>query len=114
MESETGYSRLCGCRSAMAKTESKLRASAKTGHTGWHITEYGDQLMNWIDSPSSSNITRFGYDDATQVLYVEFKNGSVYQYFDIPENVFEQMKAASSKGQFLAQNIKGAYRYARL
>ena len=70
--------------------------------------------MNWIDSPSSSNITRFRYDDATQVLYVEFKNGSVYQYFDIPENVFEQMKAASSKGQFLAQNIKGAYRYARL
>ena len=70
--------------------------------------------MIWIDSPESSNITRFAYDNATQVLFVEFRNGGVYQYFDVPESVFEQMKAAPSKGQFLAQNIKGAYRYARL
>lgn len=70
--------------------------------------------MNWIDSPESSTINRFGYDDASQVLAVEFKSGSTYQYFDVPSNVFEQMKSASSKGQFLAQNIKGAYRYARL
>lgn len=69
--------------------------------------------MNWIESPESSNIARFGYDDATQVLFVEFKNGSVYHYFDVLESVFEQMKTAPSKGQFLARNIKGAYRYAR-
>jgi hypothetical protein len=70
--------------------------------------------MNWIDSPESSTISRFGYDDPSQVLAVEFKTGSTYQYFDVPGNVFEQMKSASSKGQFLAQNIKGTYRYARL
>jgi len=70
--------------------------------------------MNWIESPESSSISRFGYDDAIQVLFVEFKNGSVYQYFDVPEPVFEQMKSAPSKGQFLAQVIKGAYRYARV
>lgn len=69
--------------------------------------------MIWIDSPESSNISRFGYDDISQVLCVEFKSGGVYQYFDVSESVFEQMKAAPSKGQFLAQNIKGAYRYAR-
>lgn len=69
--------------------------------------------MNWIESPESSNIGRFRYDDANQVLFVEFKNGSLYQYFDVPQNVFEQMKTVPSKGQFLAQNIKGAYRYAR-
>jgi len=70
--------------------------------------------MIWIDSPESSNITRFGYDDGNQVLFIEFKNGGVYQYFDVPQNVFDQMKAASSKGQFLAQVVKGAYRYARM
>ena len=70
--------------------------------------------MNWIESPESSNIARFGYDDANQVLFVEFKNGGVYQYFDVPQNVFEQMKTAPSKGQFLAQSIKGTYRYARM
>ena len=69
--------------------------------------------MNWIESPESSNITRFGYDDASQILFVEFKNGSVYQYFDVPHGVFEQMENAPSKGRFLAESIKGWYRYAR-
>lgn len=68
--------------------------------------------MDWIDSPESSNVSRFGHE--YEALFVEFKNGSVYQYFDVPETVFDQMKAASSKGQFLAQNVKGRYRYARV
>ena len=70
--------------------------------------------MNWIDTPESSNISRFGYDENNRVLGVEFKSGGVYHYFDVPEAVFAQMKNASSKGQFLAQNIKGAFRYARV
>jgi len=71
-------------------------------------------MMNWIESPESSNITRFGYDEANQVLFVEFNNGSIYQYFDVTQSVFEQMQTAPSKGRFLAQNIKGTYRYARV
>lgn len=69
--------------------------------------------MDWIETPESSNVTRFRYDENTQMLTVEFKNGTAYNYFDIPVAIFEQMKAASSKGQFLAQNVKGSYRYAR-
>ncbi len=69
--------------------------------------------MDWIESPESSTIARFGYDAANQVLRVEFKNGGTYQYFDVPAQVFEAMVAAPSKGQFLAQMIKGSYRYAR-
>lgn len=69
--------------------------------------------MNWIETPESSNIARFAYDSSSQVLTVEFKNGGTYNYFDIPEVAFDQMRAASSRGQFLAQQIKGNYRYAR-
>ena len=69
--------------------------------------------MNWIETPDSSNIARYRYDENGHVLTVEFKNGSTYNYYDVPQMVFEQMKAASSKGEFLARNIKGAYRYAR-
>jgi len=69
--------------------------------------------MNWIETPDSSNIARFGYDESSQVLTVEFTKGGTYNYFDVPESVFEQMKGAPSKGQFLAQNVKGIYRYAR-
>ena len=69
--------------------------------------------MNWVSSPESSTIAGFGYVKDTQVLTVEFKNGGRYNYYDVPEGIFDQMKAAPSKGQFLAQNIKGRYRYAR-
>ncbi|MBK6958010.1 MAG: KTSC domain-containing protein [Polaromonas sp.] len=68
--------------------------------------------MDWIDG-NSSNIARFKYDAANQVLSVEFINGGVYNYFDVPEFVFEEMRSAGSKGQYLAQRIKGTYRYAR-
>jgi hypothetical protein len=71
------------------------------------------QQAKWIDTPESSNITRFGYENANRVLLVEFHDGAVYEYFDVPETVFEQMRSASSKGQFLALNVKGTYRYAR-
>ena len=70
--------------------------------------------MVWIATPESSNIAGFEYIKERQVLVVEFKNGGRYNYFDVPEIVFERMKAASSKGRFLAQNIKGKFRYARV
>ncbi|RFC34729.1 MAG: KTSC domain-containing protein [Candidatus Nitrotoga sp. LAW] len=69
--------------------------------------------MDWIETPESSNITRFAYDDTSYVLKVEFKNGGLYDYFDVPQHIFEGMRSAPSKGQYLAQQIKGAYRYAR-
>lgn len=69
--------------------------------------------MNWI-VVDSSTISRMAYDEARRVLCVEFKNGSRYEYYDVPASVFQQMKAAESKGQFLSVNIKGRYRYARV
>lgn len=69
--------------------------------------------MDWIETPESSNIARFAYDDSCYVLKVEFKNGGLYDYFDVPQPVFEGMCNAPSKGQYLAQQIKGSYRYAR-
>lgn len=69
--------------------------------------------MEWIETPQSSNIARFAYEAPSQVLTVEFKTGGTYNYFDIPDVIFEQMTVASSKGQFLAQQIKGRFRYAR-
>lgn len=69
--------------------------------------------MNWIPTPESSNLAGFGYEPTTRVLTVEFKASGKYNYYDVPQQVFEQMKTASSRGQFHAQNIKGRFRYAR-
>jgi hypothetical protein len=69
--------------------------------------------MDWHPL-SSSTIERIGYDAPTMTLSVEFKHGGAYQYFDVPENVFQELLTAPSPGQYLAQNVKPSYRYARM
>lgn len=63
---------------------------------------------------SSSNIASIGYDADSQTLEIEFLNGGVYQYFDIPQHMYRGLMQADSHGQFLAQNIKGVYRYSKV
>lgn len=63
---------------------------------------------------TSTNISEIGYDPARSVLEVLFKNGSVYQYFDVPQREFDALEKAGSLGQYLNANIKGRFRYARV
>lgn len=63
---------------------------------------------------TSSNIASIGYDANSQTLEVEFLNGGVYQYFDVPQYIYDGIMNADSHGQYLAQNIKGAYRYSKV
>ena len=63
---------------------------------------------------SSSNVASIGYDIASHTLEIEFNNGQVYQYFDVPQAIYESFMQASSKGEFLAQHIKGAFDYSRV
>lgn len=63
---------------------------------------------------SSSNVSSVGYDPETQTLEIEFNNGSIYQYFNVPQTVHEALMGASSVGKFLNAQIKGHYRYAKV
>lgn len=65
-------------------------------------------------SVSSSNISSIGYDEESNTLEIEFNSGAVYQYFDVPLNIYEEIIAAGSKGQYFAQFIKGFFRYAKV
>lgn len=57
---------------------------------------------------SSSNIRSIGYEAGT--LEVEFNNGGVYQYFNVPEPTYSALMRASSKGAYLNDHIKDRYR----
>lgn len=65
-------------------------------------------------SVASSNLASVGYNRETETLEVEFLNGSVYQYYDVPENMYDELMMAGSKGQFLHAYIKNAYPYSRV
>lgn len=66
------------------------------------------------DLVASSNIASIGYDPDSETLEIEFTNGSIYQYFNIPGELNEQLMASGSKGQFLNVYIRNAYPFSRV
>lgn len=50
---------------------------------------------------NSSCVNSIGYDEATQDLRVEFKNGEVYSYPNTSKVLYEKLMASPSKGKFL-------------
>lgn len=65
-------------------------------------------------SVNSSNVAEVGYDASTMTLEVKFNNGSIYQYFDVPETVYQGLMRASSVGTYLSSQIKNNYRYSQI
>lgn len=64
---------------------------------------------------SSTSVASVGYDATTMTLQVEFKkSGYVYDYFEVPETVYRELLAAESVGTYVNQNIRSAFRYARV
>jgi len=64
--------------------------------------------MNYVDS---SNIEAIGYDKDAQELHVRFLSGMAYVYHGVPNEVYENLMAAPSKGSFLNREIKGVYEF---
>jgi hypothetical protein len=63
---------------------------------------------------TSSNIRAIGYDSDSEILELEFNDGSVYQYSGVPATEYEGMMNADSKGKYLHANIKNRYPYTKL
>ena len=62
----------------------------------------------------STVIRSIEYNAANAVLTIVFVTGSVYDYFDVPQEVYEQFKSFREKGVFYNEQIKGKYRFARV
>lgn len=62
----------------------------------------------------SESLKSVGYDPQTHTLEVEFHDGDVYQYFNVPPVVHRDLLAASSIGQYFAFYIRTTYRWRKL
>lgn len=63
----------------------------------------------------SSHISEIGYDENAQTLFVRFINGSLYEYYNIPPDIYDNLLYATSKGSYLYQHVKApGYDYARV
>ena len=66
-------------------------------------------------SVRSSALRSVGYDQEQQTLEIEFTNGAVYRYFDVPPEVYRGLMAAESHGRYFHQHVRNKdYRYQRM
>ena len=59
----------------------------------------------------SSVIRKYFYKAELQILTIVYVSGAVYDYLDVPQQVFDDFRAAFSKGTYLNKNIKPNFRY---
>ena len=57
----------------------------------------------------SSLIAHYSYSYLDRTLKIEFKNGSTFEYINVPREVFSAFESASSLGSFYNKNIKSVY-----
>ncbi len=63
----------------------------------------------------SEPIQSIGYDLARQTLEIEFREGGgVYEYYDVPIEIYHQLMAAGSHGRYFQANIRGKYEYKKI
>ena len=67
-----------------------------------------------ITAVESATLAVLAYDDAHEVLQLEFRSGAVYRYFGIPAPVYEALTSDPSKGRYFNRAIRGNYAYARV
>jgi hypothetical protein len=67
-----------------------------------------------ITPVESSTLATVGYDESDELLQLEFRNWVVYRYFAVPAAVHETLLAATSKGSYFNQAIRGRYRFVRV
>ena len=69
--------------------------------------------MSWI-SVESSVFQAAAYAECQVLLYLRFRSGEVYRYFDFPRWQYQEFLAADSKGRYFGHNIRGQFRYERM
>lgn len=58
---------------------------------------------------SSSNLSAVGYDPATETLTIEFNDGGLYEYYNVPQRIYEGLMRDSSKGGYFHRFIRDSY-----
>jgi WD40 repeat protein len=96
-------------------SDGKLLASASTDGTViiWPLRTKLTPIKR--ASVESSNIASIGYSMEDRILEVEFHGGSVYQYYEVPVDVYIELMNSNSHGIYFDAYVKkAAYRYSKI
>jgi hypothetical protein len=64
--------------------------------------------VDWL-ALESSVFSAAAYIEFERSLYLRFRSGEVYRYFDFPPEQYRDFLAADSKGRYFAINIRDRF-----
>jgi hypothetical protein len=62
----------------------------------------------------SSALRSVGFSKRRHILEIEFTNGAIYRYADVPSSVYRDLLSADSKARYYNLNIKRNYQSIRV
>lgn len=71
----------------------------------------GTKIINEIES---SNIKKTEYDTESKKLLTTFNNGQIYEYEEVPHQVYTKFRMAESQGKFFNSEISKKYKYKKI
>jgi hypothetical protein len=71
----------------------------------------GTKIINEIQS---SNIKKTEYDTETKNLLVTFNNGALYEYQEVPHQLYTQFRMSESQGKFFSSKIAKTFKYKKV
>ena len=57
----------------------------------------------------SATLATLAYEEAREILQLEFRSGAFYRYYGVPVPVYEALLAAPSKGGYFNRAIRGNF-----
>jgi hypothetical protein len=59
----------------------------------------------------STTLAALAYDEAREILQLEFRSGALYRYCGVPAPVYEALLSAPSKGRYFNRSIRGSFAF---
>ena len=69
--------------------------------------------MDW-QAFESKLLASSAYDVGKHILYLRFRSGEVYRYFEFPAEQYLAFLDAESRGRFFLAHIRDRFRYERM
>src|SRR5262249_61856297 len=77
-----------------------------------HATQEESRMR--VTTLQSTTLATVIYDEAREVLQLEFLSRALYQYLGVPREVHEALLSAPSKGRYFNKPIRGRFPFARI
>lgn len=62
---------------------------------------------------ASSNVEAIGYSIERNMMFIQFKGGSMYKYMNVPKSVYDEMMVSTSIGSYVSKHVKNSFNYGK-